>query len=899
MQWNSKYWRVQYKLAQKKFKKDPVWQNVAWSALIVLLLTPAGIFYFYDSQQSQLSTFTQWQQVQKRLSDRSPAALKNGSFQCGFETVNLKQIKSEVHKLENKYQTGSVIEGNFYGLDLTSLPSIGAQLLADNKGLIGDKNQNLDFSACKGNVACVFNTIYNDPTELSGYFAYYWYLKTGSIIAMSNYVPNQKSVEAGEYSGQKHSFHHYLFSANELKNFYFLAKSLPEKLTFIPLLKSIHKIPSNAKIEGYQSHICSLSLPNGQILLGSNCLWGERKKFNLVVAKEIAKFADRHEGLKEGLAKLSTHKQWESFGSWFKESYFNPRGHRFEYRWINNIPNNYVFDMDLKRSPGEHLATAIAHYRFNPNEFKAKAPNDLRQWLKDHIFHGLSFDSEGLYKQYIHQSLNTWARQEVGLWKNCLEENLKDQDIQALQKDIVKSLDHPLYKCVENKMPAFISFLKQNIQEDHYEGCEFFNDRKLAHLSKRFDENVNKYLLEKILQRKIEIQKHGPDVLTGQLVKDDFIQTVDPKTLYINCFAKEDVQACYTKTMNLKVDQMITKHKTTSEYYRNIIKEDVLALYPFDHVKKNTNEAAKHFLAPFSARLHQAANKMWNSCKQGGMDLKSNLNLPMKFSGGRYFVNPKLINCINDKIDSELIQLTDLKAFQLIDGKRKEYKLNDEEQEFALSFLEGNLLQTLNNLLDEEYFSEKQRFKQYFHKARLKAVSAFEKDDELMKEVFSHQQVENLCMQKVSQFYPENYFYHSKPQLDKTYGRTICTKFVTQPNINKALQAQFQQQWIDNRNVAIKYLAESYQSLVNDCYDRFEVVGNNKNKPYRDHCIRDSFGEAINQAIMDWRDHEHYPYFESREQEVVNYFVSSLRSKFIAKASQREPLLEDRKPAQL
>lgn len=890
MKWTKKYFRVNAKIARKKFTSKPHYFVV--SLAFVSILSFAFYTHHKNNQPSRLSTFTAWQIVQKDIAKRSPAGLEANNT-CQYNHIDLVQLKSEIKELEQKYQTGSTIEGKFHGLDLTTLPSIGAQMLADHKNLIGNRNEELDFSKCQGSIPCVFNSIYNDQSKLSGYFVYYWYLKTGSMLSLSNFIPNQKSIEAGEYSRKKHSYNSYLFNQEELKSFYFLAKSLPEKLTFIPLLKSIHKIPVGAKIEGYSSDICSLALPNGQILLGYNCLKGERKKFNLVVTKEIAKFADRHEGLKVGKSDLSSQEEWINFGDWHKESYFNPVQHVFEYRWKNKIQPEYVFDMDLKRSPSEHFATSVAHFRFNPNEFKVKVSNELREWIKDNIFNGLSYDSEGVYKQYINQSLDIWARQEVPLWKNCLDQHLENKDITELQRDLANSLEHPLYACVEKKIPSFVNFLQNKIQKENYEGCKFFNDQGLSHIAKRFDRNIKKYLVEKILQRKIEIQKHGTDVLTGQLVIADFIKNVDPKAVYVSCFSKKDIKKCYHKEIKSKLDDIL-KNYTATDYYKGVIREDTLALYPFDYVKRKTNEAAKLFLAPFSARLHQAANKMWNTCKEDGTNAQEELKLPMKFSGGRYYINPKLINCINSKVETQLMQLAELKAFQYEDSNRIEFKLNKAEKHFALSFMEGKLLQTLNNILDEEYFSEKQRFNQYFKEIRLSTVQTFEEDEELMTNVFSHQQVENLCMQKVANFYPENYFYHSKPQMDKTFGRSICSKFVTQPNINKTLQAQFRQQWLNNRSVAEGYLTENYKDLVDKCYSEFE---GRKMSHYRSICIKDAFDEAIGEAIMDWRDHEHYKHYMNREKEVVEYFVNNLKFKLIQKATE-SPESIIRQPAQ-
>lgn len=893
MKWNKGFWKKHFQTLTKKIDN---FQNTSMVFTLFVLFSVAALFSYVEMnshyQKQEFSTFSNWQAAQTLRPGREPANQKPIlGPSCSMQNITLEQLQHEVKELETKYQTGSIIEGKFHGMDLTTLPSIGAQMLADYKNLIGDKNSDQDYSKCL-NVPCVFNKIYQDSSRLSGYFVYYWYLKTGSMISSTNFIPEQQSIVAGKYGSRDYSLRDYLFTQSELRNFYFLAKSLPEKLTFIPLMKSIHKIPGDSAIEKHPGNVCAVSLPNGQILLGAKCIKNSPKEFFLNVTKQIAVYVDRHEGLKRNISSLSVSKEWKFLSDWFKESYFNAKTHEFDYKWKSNLPRNHFISSESKRSPGEQLASLIAHYRFNPEEFKAKTPLDIRNWVQNTIYGKKTFDSDGLYHQYIQQALNVWARQEVGLWRSCIDAHLKDQDIKSLQSDIKKSLDHPLYSCVQEKIPAFVHFVKEKIQKENYEGCEFFNTPlKYGHMSKRFDTNITKYLVEKVLQRKIEIQKHGPEVLTAQTVKDEFINYVDPKAVYISCFDKTDDKFCYEMSMRTKLKKIMQEFPRFSKYYKKIVQEDILSLYPYEHVKIKSNEAAKLFLAPYAARLHQAANKMWNSCKDLGMDQTEPLKLPMKFSGGKNFVNPKLINCVNTKIEKELTHLAGMKAFHVVSGERQAFELDKQEQKFALSFLEGKLLQTLNNLLDDEYVSEKLRFDQHFRKVRLAAITEFSDDKTLIDNIFSMNQVKSLCMNKVSYYYPENYYYHSKHEMDKMFGNQICNQFVSLPNIKKQLADQVAKQWQLNKDLAVTYLAESYQDYVDGCYSDYPKDRRGRNQRYRNICIQQAFEDASFEAIKEWRGHEHYKYFGDRENEVVGFFNNRLRSEFINRATQQQPLL--------
>ena len=883
--WSKKYWRVHTKLTVRKFKKNP---HHLMGLIAVIAFSFAALKYTqFNQNKYEYSTFTEWKIYQENndLENRSPASFDRQLI-CDENNISVSQIRSEIKALEKKYETGTYLQGDLYGLNIGKLSSIAAQLIAANKDLIGDSRKQYNFKECS-DVPCVLNNIYQDSTELSGHYIYYWYLKTGSMISLNNLIPEQKSTYPGVYDEKVHEYQEYLFTQNELKKFYFLAKSLPEKLTFIPNLKSIHRIPDGSIIETAQGN-CSQSLPNGQILLTKACLENGSQSFNINVTREIAKFVDRQEGLKINESSLSSSQKWLKQSLWFQESYFNQVTNEYQFKWKTDLqPENFI-DRKSQNSPLEQISSLIAYYRFDPEKFKDRTPQDIAKWIESEIFHNKSFSPSGLYTQYINEAINSWSTQEVKIWKKCIDAHVQPGKIEQTQRDIASSLDHPLYQCVEKQIPGFVNYVKKEIQDNNFEGCQFFNDEtKFGHVATQFDENINRYLLESVLQRKIEIRKHGEEVLIGQKIKDEFIQKVDPNLIYITCYAKNNPESCYHEKMNTHISELMSSNQKVSSYYTEVIKEDILSLFPFDNVKNNTNEMAKMFLAPYSARLMQAANKMWDNCKLEGADQSAELALPMTFSGGKHYVNAKLINCVNGSLKSELFKIAELKAFHKVGNDYVDFKLNSDEQKFALSFLQGKLLQTLNSILDKEFFAEKIRLDQFFKVKKIDTLANFSESKEFFTNVFSFEQVENMCFEKISAYYPDNYFYHSKPDMDKKYGREICSTFVRLGDVKKRLTKQVERQWQINKDVAKNFLKTSFSGFVSDCNSDYPIDKNSrsyvKDMRLRKICIEESYNQAISDSIAKWRKHKNYDYFANKEDELVRDFYG-LRSELVSSA---------------
>lgn len=884
MKLSSKYFRVIFKLYLRSLKRSPHATAITFMALVTLGLSG---YITFDSVMNHgrfaKSTFTKWDNLQNEMIGRSIASKE--ITQCS-NSINLNHLKQEIKQLESQYETGHFIEGSLFGLNLKSLPSIQAQFLADHGNYIGDKNTSQNFKACsESGVPCILSQIYNG-NQLAGHLAYYWYLKTGSMLSASNKIPGQKSKFAGNYNNRNHLLKDYLFSQQELSNFYILAKSLPEKFVHNPLLKSIHKIPNGSQIEGKSTKECAVSTTNGHILISQNCIGSayNTKEFLITFTNQIAKYVDKYEGLKKGHPSISESQDWKEKSLWIKDEFFNTYTRTYSSKWFSYVPKTQFVSIEAQVSPSEQLSQLMAYYRFSPDEFVQKTPIDLQAYIKENFFNGQNYDGNGLYKQYISKAVKEWSKEEVNLWADCFEAHLNEETLtDGTARDLASQVDNPLYACVEQKIPSFIDDVVTKIKAQNYEGCKFFEEQTTyGHLSQKFNKVLDKFLQEKILKRKIEFQNHGTEVLVGQKIKKEFISHIDPTSIFINCSSDDDTKKCYSNSLTSELNKILNKHHSDlSDYYRNIIQDDLLNMYSFEQVEKKTNSIAKKFIAPFHNRIKFAATDLWSSCKDESFSTEKIINLPLKFTGGKHFVNAKLLNCVNDKIDDELYEIVNLTAFHERDEKLVEFKLNKQEKEFALSFMEGKLVQVLNNILEEEVALEDVRLKQHFAESNKTIISDFMKDKEFFDEVYSFSQIANECLERVNSYYPSKYFYSPTSKVDSNYGTKICSTIISDPEIKSELNNKVALRWKENKELATSFLQEHFAEYVEECNDDYPVeMGRSymRNNRMRKICIEESFEMALNEAMVEWQEDDNYEYFSHKESELVNHLIMQKNS---------------------
>jgi len=843
----------------------------------ISLSTFIGIDTFNQFGKKQLSTFSKWEKFQNDNEGRG-IATKISPMECQGNILSTDNIKSEIAKLEQKFETGHYIDGNWYGIKLKSLPSIQAQFLADYGNYIGDLSTSQNYAECP-DVPCVINKVYKNQSTKIGYLAYYWYLKTGSMLSVSNKIPGQSEQYPGSYAGKKHDFKDYLFSLDELEKLYFLAKSLPEQFLHNPLMKSIHKIPNNSSIEGYNATQCAVSRRAGHILINQTCLGDETSDSLFInLTNQMVKYVDKYKGYKQKTNSISSSKNWEQRSLWLKEEFYDVADNTYFRKWYSHLPKTKFVSEHAKLSPAEQLSQLVSYYRFEPQSFISNTPVDLYEYIKKEFFNNKSYTAGGLYNQYLTQAITQWSKEESHIWDECYDQFLNKTDYKNLnERDLASQMESPLFSCVEKTVPYFMNQVIDQIKSNQYEGCKFFNnEQEYGHVSNKFYKTLNKYLQEKIIKRKIEFQSNGNEVLIGRELKHRFIQTLDPSSVYINCFSRLDSQLCYDQKISSHINSLFSQNTTLSEYYKNIIKEDITSVFSYQQSKGKTNQITKKFISPYYSKIHFSAQDIWTHCKEKGISHAMSFKLPLEFTGGKNFINAKHLNCINENIKVELDKIVDLGAFQTLDNQTIQYKLNKNEKKFAITFMHGKFIQELNNILEKDIVSESRVLDQHFELAQSQIIKDFLHSD-ILEDAYSLNQVHNKCLQEINNYYPSEYFYHSKADVDKKYGRTICSTFISDPKTKNDIGLKMGEKWMANKKLAKNILIDHFEKFVIICNQTYSLkLGPEyrKNAKLRSVCIEDSFKQAHVMAMAQWKSHQQFEYFSTRESEIQNHLFS-------------------------
>lgn len=864
MQWNKRYWNIVFKLYVRRFRKSPHLIIGLLMAQVTFVVATVSITHAYlGKPRFGESTFTTWKKVQRQ--NRKIAS--STSFACEFNEITIEKLQQEISALEAKYQTGHNIQGEWKGIDLQNLPSIQAQFIADYGHLIGDQNKSYNLKKCN-DVACVLNAIYLDSTNLSGYLSYYWYLKTGSMLSMSNIIPRQNSKYPGEYNGKVHNYRDYLFSKVELESFYKLAKSLPSNFLHNPLLKSIHKLPNNSPVvESTQNpNHCALSFPTGQIVINNNCMdnYQGKNAFFINVANQMAKYLDHQ------VSSVSSSSEWHELGPWHKEEFWSNENNKYQYQWSAHLKPQNLIGLQTLQSPSEYLTRIIANFRFAPEKLMQQTPPEISNFVAQKFYHQNNFTEQGLYKQYLSDAFDLWSQKEQILWSDCIKDYLKPQALGQGTRDLASDLEDPLFSCIESKVPLFIENIVSNIKKDHFEGCNFFSNSDRKYYSDKFNQSLDKLIKERILLRKIELKKFGEDVLVGHIIKNDFEKKIDPVSVYINCYSSENKQHCYNKTIDSEVKVLLKDYIISSDYALNI-KSDISNIYNFNRIDKRTNEIGKQFTAPYYSQVKFKARNLWEQCKSSGPGSYYDIKLPMEFTGNKYYINAKFLNCINNGIEGALDEVMSYKTFQKVDNNEIEFTLNDQEKKFALSFLKPKFLQTLNNILDEQVVQEKSYLNKFFEKNQSTFLTNLnEYKDDFLEVVYSADHLSKLCLEKVKDDFPTEYLFQTQKQIDTQYGRSICSQFAQKPEIVTATKSLFKKRWEEHMESTNEIFLTGFKEKTYECYNDYPITG--RRDPQTDQirvsCINLAFENSLIETIDTWKNSENVEYFFSRKNEL-------------------------------
>lgn len=855
-------------MQQNKFKKFINKNNKILSIVILFAFVITAIAAIDTSKRNGIyskSVFTLLNE--NKIASRKIASFLKTNYN---DEITIKLISDQISELESNFEQTHNIKGNWKGVELAQLNSSQARLLVLYGHLIGDQSKSQSFKDCN-DVVCVLNKCYNDKNKLSGYITYFWYLKTGSMLSLSNIIPGQKSKYPGEYFKRHHRYEDYLFNLNELKRFYKLAKTLPPKFLHNPLLKSIHKIPNELSVtESLKSEYCTRSLSTGQILINNNCVDTTKENFFVNMASQMINFIDKTSGLKNKTTSISTSQKWRNYILWNQEDFFDIESLSYKQKWTTHLTGEFL-SKESNQSPTIFLRELVANYRYNPKILKENITEDIQDFIAKEFFHNQSYDDEGLYNTFLNQASNEWFINEFDQWKECTDKFLRLELFAHTKRNVATLIEDPLFNCVENKVTKFIEQVSENFQDNDFEARYFFQDKQVIPYKNKYENNLDKIIKENIIKRKFELQTYGKEVIIAQKLKAQFLSEYDPSSIYIKCFQKEFPSKCYKSNLALVLKKFFYTNLKLSKAYQKVITQEIIDILPFENISKNTNHLAKNYLQSNLLEVKKSARELWAYCQESS-NKNATLILPLKFSGNKYFVDAGLVNCINLKLDNNIDQLLDRPIFI---GKEKILYLTESERSFLSFYYEQIYLQVINNYLLEDVVNEKNYFKNYFSSKKGDILYQLGYYTPLfLEEALSNDHFQKLCVEKVSSIYPQNYYFHSKTELDNTYGRKICSDFAKQPKIAEKQKEALNEKWNKILSKLEKYFRNEFKASNQKCTQTY-IDGLDKRQGLDDvkfHCKEIAFKKSLQYTLEEWKDFEEYSYITNREETISKHF---------------------------
>lgn len=857
MNHNNKWWE---NFIKDVTKSKQYFITGAFSLTTMLVFGLVAIFVNY-SGDFETSTFTDWyesnEMVQTKRTPYRGLASATPEFACLSDGARIENLKKDVQYLESQMDSGKGISGKWRGLELETIPTPQAQFLLDFDKLIGQSGHKKSYPECV-DLPCVLNTIYQDKSGLSGYLSYYWYLKTGTMLSMSDKVPGAKAANS-QYSN-------YLFTKEELLNFWKLAKSLPESFLHIPGLKSIHKIPTGHQVSGFNKNECSISLGSGLLLFKESCLSSFNNSFFINVASAMAKQVDLNG---EHHQSISLSEDWFKLSQWKYEEYWFEKYQTYAQSWFSETPSSYFLSKSASTHPTRQFVQTLAHMRYNPDAL-VSLHEDVKSHVSKKFFDHHRYDKEGLLRKYLRVANNVWDKHEKSFWIECLDKHFTVEHIDKVgtKKKSFELMNSKLFSCMDSQIPGFVSQVLTQIKKEEYEGCNFFNLEGYQNQADRFLELLSKNIHKKIYKVHFDLEKWGVQLLIGLKVKKEMDELIDSTSLYVSCYFNEDVEKCFNNKLMNTTHQLVNHHSHMHPDYLKQLVSEVQSQFRYVDVKEVSESKAKKFLFPYYASLRSESEEVWKTCKERSLSKSEKFDFPMSFNGGQYYVHPTLLNCINDNIDD--IAMDVLKKPLVIekDGDEIEFELNRNEKRFAQFFLNKRVHQYFKEFVSDEAEVEQKNMEDFFVKNADSLIETVMNNNSLLDEIYSKAQISDRCVDSLKASYPERYYFHTEAQLTGEYGSKICDKILRDDKVKRTVATAISDEWSKVKKLSIKLYKETYQSIIDDCYDSYSTqlsINYVRNSKLRKECMEDGHHEAVVVVLKKFGEMENSEHFMNKE----------------------------------
>lgn len=813
------------------FKKRPEELVIA----IVLLLS---YFVFgslelkqnFESNNHYISSFTKWNEELNHKREMASA----DSSECR-DITQKENLEEEIKSIEAISKNGQSYQGSFQGINLNTLPPMQAKLLNDFGQFIGDKSHVQNFSKCS-DVICVFNEIYQDEEKTAGLHIYYWYLKTGSLLASSNILSGQESKFPNLYNDKKFEFKDYLFTKDELRSFSSIAYTLPPYLGPNPLLKTIAKIPDQI-FERKDIKSCLYKQREGNVHINMNCLGNEKEKANDKILDMLISYNDLYQGKIVDASSLSHSNTFLDLALWEEEAYIG-KDLKWKHLWTSSLPKNYTLENSQNSSPENFYPVLIKNYIYNPIKFQQNTSLDIAHFIKNDLFLGVGFDRLTLSNNILEENINAWDKKEITLWSECLQKFYHPN-----QREIA-SLDHPIYTCYQDEISKFTLDQNQKLKKS-FHGCQYLSQKDFETQRLSNEKSLQKYINDKLSGHKVELKAFDSKIINSQNALVKFKENIDPTFALIHCHNREKKENCYSSYLNEKAEDLLEAHFITDSGLKKLTKEKMLALYPYKLTARKTNELMQRFLSPYFKASYFKGLELVQVCKKRKLNPQEDLKFPLLFSGGMRYIKATTLNCLNELIPNAISQMIN-------DDQR--IKLSAIEKIFISKNLKIYFANSLETIIEKDALQEKQKLARRFESIEDDFLSKIKKTTVLIQESYSEEELQNKCLHEIQNQVGQKIYYHQKEDVKNIFGRSICSTYIDDPSIKKSLDLEIANKWSQSESWAKNTYKGLYFLEKKKCSELYpkSVDSKLKNEKLKNICEENAINFAKSETKKLW-----------------------------------------------
>ncbi len=643
------------------------------SSLILLIFFIVGCDQISERKSLSNKLYVELNHFQN---DKRNLASENES-KCFKQRFNIKDLKNEISYYESKYNEESIESRNWRGIELSNLPLPQANFLILYGDKIGDQNEkksSLDF--CK-DLICVINFFYGGKIPEAGYVHYLWFLKFGQLLSIDNVIPRQVSKKPGVYNGKEISFENYLFSKEELKNFWTLSHLIDDPIFKLPTLKEIQRVPRGELFEetSFKKH-CGLSSPAGWIKLTDECLGKQETLESGYLLESVTHEIGHHIDffLGKSLFQIPFRSEREDYlkvAGFYLDEYVDENNYIFR-NWKLG-PEARSLNHYSSKNPQESFAEVSAYFRLNPEFVKTQLGDDHFNWMKNEVFKNKEFLEPNFFQKWIDTRRKEIFDRSIGIFLTCKNEE----------------------NCRETKVLESISELISEIKYNEPEGCQKLEkDKSLFNqlLKSAFEENI-KFIS---MQESSSYQFNPNEQFEGEMA----IRS------YFNCYFELDQEKCYARDL----DQFFNKEDELKNY---------LSFYPFLKMDGFINKRLQEYLLGHVEMINEKAIQLFQVCSS----YESNEEL----NGRSFFIPPEFLkisiyNCLNKMYDDFIHQIVD--TYSEINHVAEKKILSDKVQV------------VFNDFLKNQYFDYKklefEKFRAFLEcKSEIKSEFKFHSQEEV------------------------------------------------------------------------------------------------------------------------------------------------------------------------